>query len=243
MALFKMSKAIELAYMRQYSTIIDRINEIVETYYDPDNPLSIGRLVKALEAYSKQLQPWAKQIAKTYVNQVSVANLRDWMSLSTQIGKELKKSYQSGDPIFKLATQLQNEQVDLIVTIPKRMAERAQHFSRQWSQEGLRPAGLAAKIQSTNQVAEYVATRIARTEISKANATLTRARALSVGITHYEWVTAGDSIVRSSHRHMNGKICSYDDPPFVSAKEGHHHPGEIYNCRCYARPIIPSNRK
>lgn len=103
---------------------------------------------------------------------------------------------------------------------------------------GKRASEVAAELARTEEVTASRATLIARTEIAKANATLTTARAQFVGATHYIWRTAEDADVRDSHAAMEGKIFRFDDPPYVEG-EGNHGPGEIYNCRCYAEPIIP----
>ncbi|MCH2545980.1 MAG: minor capsid protein, partial [Alphaproteobacteria bacterium] len=48
--------------------------------------------------------------------------------------------------------------------------------------------------------------------------------------THYIWRTSGDEKVRAAHAANNGKIFAWDNPPDTS------HPGEDYNCRCWAEP-------
>lgn len=59
------------------------------------------------------------------------------------------------------------------------------------------------------------------------------------GVTRYKWVTRGDSKVRPLHQELNGKICFYNDPPIIDAKTGQRgNPGEVYNCRCFDRPVV-----
>ena len=48
--------------------------------------------------------------------------------------------------------------------------------------------------------------------------------------THYIWHTRGDDKVRSSHAVNDGKRFSWKNPPPTG------HPGEGYNCRCWAEP-------
>lgn len=238
MANFKPSARIERGYIRQMRGVMKEIQKIVDKYYDPAKPDDVKALTAALREYAEQLQPWARTVAKTYIKKINTANLLDWLSVSMELSDYFKRQYKAKNPVFEAAWKWQRAQVNLIVTIPRRMATRAQELARKWKTGGLRPETLARSIQQTAKVADFVATRIARTEISKAHSTLTRARATSVGITHYEWITAGDQIVRSAHRRMLGKICEFENPPFVSIQEGRHHPGEFPNCRCFARPII-----
>ena len=50
---------------------------------------------------------------------------------------------------------------------------------------------------------------------------------------YYIWRTVGDDKVRSAHAEREGKIFNWHVPP-----EGGH-PGEDYNCRCWAEPYRP----
>lgn len=53
-----------------------------------------------------------------------------------------------------------------------------------------------------------------------------------LGIEHYVWLSADDDRVRPGHAQRHGKIFASDEPP-----EGEQ-PGQAFNCRCYARPVI-----
>ena len=50
---------------------------------------------------------------------------------------------------------------------------------------------------------------------------------------YYIWRTVGDDRVRSKHAEREGEIFNWHVPP-----EGGH-PGEDYNCRCWAEPYEP----
>lgn len=74
---------------------------------------------------------------------------------------------------------------------------------------------------------------IARDQISKLNGQLTRIRQQEVGVTRYIWRTSLDERVRFTHRVKEGKTFSWDKPPIDTG-----HPGEDFQCRCYAEPIL-----
>lgn len=74
---------------------------------------------------------------------------------------------------------------------------------------------------------------IARDQVNKLNGQLTFLRQSELGITKYVWRTMQDERVRDSHRAKDGNEYSWDSPP---ADTGH--PGEDYNCRCYAEPVL-----
>lgn len=60
----------------------------------------------------------------------------------------------------------------------------------------------------------------------------------------YVWRTALDGDrVRKSHRLMEGVLVNWKDPPSpeqlaCEKNVGYYHAGNIWNCRCYASPII-----
>jgi SPP1 gp7 family putative phage head morphogenesis protein len=75
---------------------------------------------------------------------------------------------------------------------------------------------------------------IARDQVAKANAALVQQRQTLLGVDQYIWSTSKDERVRDSHKSKEGKKYSWDSPP---ADTGH--PGEDYQCRCVAIPILP----
>jgi uncharacterized protein with gpF-like domain len=50
----------------------------------------------------------------------------------------------------------------------------------------------------------------------------------------------GDADVRESHAEVDGEVFNWNNPPTLSDGETTH-PGEIYNCRCYAEPVLPED--
>lgn len=59
----------------------------------------------------------------------------------------------------------------------------------------------------------------------------------SMGFDKFIWRTITDGRERELHRHLNGRVFRYDDPPIIDLRTGQTGlPGEIYNCRCSAIP-------
>ena len=96
-------------------------------------------------------------------------------------------------------------------------------------------------------VSETRATFIARQETALMTVAFTKQQYANAGVNKYEWVTAGDHVVRGNrpddsgnHKVLHGKIFAWDAPPgaeHFSTKEPCH-PGEDYRCRCVAKPIV-----
>lgn len=97
---------------------------------------------------------------------------------------------------------------------------------------GLRVEELRAKLLAKGDIAASRAELIARDQTLKLTGAITKARQTSAGITSYTWNTSNDDRVRESHAELDGQVFRWDTPPSVG------HPGEDFQCRCVALPII-----
>ena len=90
---------------------------------------------------------------------------------------------------------------------------------------------------------------IARTETAKCKAAITKVRSEHVGIYWAKWVSSDDQRVRPSHHYMDGILFDMRHPPspeglakkagvYKGKVYGHYGPGNIFNCRCFARPLV-----
>jgi SPP1 gp7 family putative phage head morphogenesis protein len=61
-----------------------------------------------------------------------------------------------------------------------------------------------------------------------------------MGIKYFQWETREDDRVRNSHRVLNKKTFSFDDPP-KNTKGENILPGQEYGCRCVMIPVIKTN--
>lgn len=104
--------------------------------------------------------------------------------------------------------------------------------------EGKRAENLVKGIEHDFQVTESKAKFLARQETSLLMSQYREERYKSGGVQKYRWLTSGDSRVRGYHKRLNGKIFTWDNPPVVDATGRRAHPGQDYNCRCVAVPIV-----
>lgn len=80
---------------------------------------------------------------------------------------------------------------------------------------------------------------LARQETSILLSKMRETRYGNAGIFKYRWSTSKDSRVRDRHRHLDGGIFTFDNPPIVDLETGRKaNAGEDFNCRCVAIPII-----
>ncbi len=97
---------------------------------------------------------------------------------------------------------------------------------------GLRVEELRKQIQDRFDVSKSKADLLARDQTLKLNGAITQARQRNAGVEKYVWTTSGDERVREEHAALEGQVFSWDNPPPPG------HPGEDYQCRCTAFPIL-----
>jgi SPP1 gp7 family putative phage head morphogenesis protein len=113
--------------------------------------------------------------------------------------------------------------------------------------EGYRSDKLIPTIKKRYGVSVRKAKFLARNETSIFMSKYHEERYSEAGVTHYVWSTSHDSRVRPSpgthgsdnHRRLDGKVFAFSDPPYVDTiKMRRANPGQDYNCRCVAIPVL-----
>lgn len=132
------------------------------------------------------------------------------------------------------------ENVNLIQSIPKQFSKDVQ--SAVWSavSRGGDMATLSKTVRKNYGVTYRRAALIARTQVMMAKATMERVRRTELGITEAIWQHShAGKVPRPTHLAMNGKRFKVADGMYDSAEGRKVQPGELINCRCSSRSIIP----
>lgn len=132
-----------------------------------------------------------------------------------------------------------DSQTHLITSLPLDAARQIQAMALEVVVNGERYNQIAEAIMSVRDMTKASAERIARTEVARTSAGLTQVRAMSVGSPGYFWRTAEDGNVRPIHRRLANKFILWSKPPIAAANGTRAHAGCIYNCRCWAEPVLP----
>lgn len=104
---------------------------------------------------------------------------------------------------------------------------------------GGRAESLEDMIKRRKGVSRRKAKFLARQETKLLVAEYRKNRFKQEGVSQYRWSTVLDGRERELHRELNGRIFSWDEPPIIDASTGERgNPGEAYNCRCSAIPVI-----
>lgn len=193
---------------------------------------------------------WARQMTERMVTHQAVANARSWREAARQGGRgsQIYAGIQQElrGRVGARYRELVESNAQYISSLPQSVAAAFVSASATTARAGTR-----AKVTSGEALLDRVsrsrAMLLARTETAKAQAALTRARAEDLGLDWYVWRTSEDSRVRLSHRKMQGVIFRYDNPPSPETLAGektvgHYNAGEVFNCRCYAEPLLRLNQ-
>lgn len=233
---FKPSISAETQFARSLRKVAKVSGHIVEAHVDGHKLIQSKEMMEALTNYSKILDPWAKRQAAKMLEQVSRANKKAYAKKSEEMATLLQMNLVENG-VGQIAFALMNEQVGLIKSLPIRAGERAQKLALEAAINGTRADEIAEELARSGKVSESDAMRIARTEVARANASITEARASSVGASGYVWRTTMDGAERESHAKMNGKFVEYAKiPTLTDGTTGH--AGTFPNCRCYQDPVF-----
>ncbi len=241
---FAQARRADAGYGRNLRQVARQIEAIIRGLA-PDGVVDdLAGLTATLGRYGELLTPWARAVAGRMLEDVSRRDARAWAQHGREMGQSLRQEIEHA-PIGALLKSRLDDQVELITSLPREAAQRVHELTIEARSDSTRASEIARDILNSGDVTAARATLIARTETSRTAALLTETRAQHVGSTHYRWMTAGDADVRPSHRALHGKIFRWDEPPEVTEGEGRSariyrfNPGGIFNCRCWAYPLLP----
>jgi len=241
MATYKPSrKKIERRYYAALNRIAENVGQLVESYDVVNYPQRASTVRQQLEAYSAELREWARETGRVMVAAAEREDEKLWGKTARELSRNIRAKIDGVD-MSETRQILVAEQVELIQSIPTEAAERVSQLSLEALAGGSRGQSIERELLNTSDVTKARARLIARTETARATTQFTESRAQSVGSEEYIWRTAGDADVRLGHRAVANKTFRWDSPPAVKTGDRtyHHHPGEIFNCRCYPEPLIP----
>lgn len=100
---------------------------------------------------------------------------------------------------------------------------------------------IVKQIDKGNQHALSKAKFLARQETNLFLSAYREMRYRDAGVNKYRWKTvigSPDHPVRDTHKALDGKIFTWDNPPITDEKGSRNHPGQDFNCRCHAIPVV-----
>lgn len=233
-----MARRAESSYNSRLRQIAKQIDALVRGLAPNGEVKDVGVLVSALNSYAVLITPWARSVARYMLADVNQRNARAWKKIGTEMGRALRAEIAYA-PTGMLFSALQDEQVALITSLPRKAAQRVHDLTQEGMLQSRRAEDIAQDILATGRVTENRAKLIARTEVSRAASNLTQARAMFAGSQGYVWRTSMDADVRETHQEMEGVYVPWSTPPKTDKSLAPYHAGCGPNCRCYPDPVLP----
>lgn len=240
------TKSIETEFRKSLNYIVDLFIKICELSGDDQN-----EYIRRMDNFqnSNAYENFIYSAVRRMVTPLATKNFDTWRK-AARVGTRSKSIYDL--LMHEINTGLQNdiesqiiENAALIRTLPHDTALKVVRNIKDLTFKGERASTIAKFIRAeTDKHARASARLIARTEVSKTQTALTKARSENLGLRWYVWRTAQDgNRVRPSHRIMEGVLINWQDPPSPEELEGlpsvgRYHAGSIWNCRCYPEPLI-----
>ena len=244
--IWKRSKRIENEFLRSLEKLCNTFVKIAKATGSDQQ-----KYVNAMHNFQNSIEyeRYITSAVKRMVTPLGISNQRTWRMAAKKAakGKILYRSLveelrQDG---YRIMEGQIIENVSLIKTLPEDIANKIVRDIAEYALQGKRAESIERLIvDKTNKHSRASARLIARTEVSKTSTALTKARSEQLGIQWYVWRTALDgNRVRLSHQIMEGVLVNWNNPPSPEAlagekNVGHYHAGNIWNCRCYAEPLL-----
>lgn len=141
----------------------------------------------------------------------------------------------------RLLRQVSTRNAGLISSVPNVAVDRLSKIIRTGA--GRKGSTLQGEIEKAFKVSQSKASFWARDQTLKLHGDITQARHRQLGIDRYLWTDSGDERVRDIHGDLGarsdlGESFSYKDPPVISEDGRRGNPGDDFNCRCTAFPVL-----
>jgi SPP1 gp7 family putative phage head morphogenesis protein len=133
-----------------------------------------------------------------------------------------------------------NENVSLIKSIPQRYLSQVEGMVARSVSTGRDLGQLSKDLQEQLGVTKRRAALIARDQNAKATSAFTRVRQTELGIEEAIWVhSSAGKVPRPTHVKNDGKKYRVSEGWLDPAVDKRIFPGELINCRCFSRSVIP----
>jgi SPP1 gp7 family putative phage head morphogenesis protein len=209
--------AVKLSHMR-FKTKIDAILKKLSDV----QPSQVAEAVKSLPLFDSTLWKTEQLLQK------SVKNITVMPKLKDEERKKIAQGYTENlERYIKEWTEKE------VLSLRERVEKS--------TMEGNRYENMVKTIQSSYGVSASKAKFLARQETNLMLAEYNQTRYQSAGINEYVWacvVGSPNHPVRPMHKALEGKTFRFDQPPITDDKGSRNNPGQDYNCRCMAKPVI-----
>lgn len=229
------SRTGELQYVQALRGIMQGLTSAVLATLEPDLHFIAGTRLDVTSwglGVEERLRHFIEQLEDKVVpafDATASAVMRSAMATQT----ELLQSRPSPAGVSGIVSQAKFTNIELMIRAGETYADDISKVLDNPATWDFTVEELLAVLQERGDVAVRHAALIARDQVYKLNAGISRTLQINAGVESYWWRTCRDERVRKTHRANEGRTFHWSYPPAVTG-----HPGHDPNCRCLAVPIL-----
>ncbi len=248
---------LEAAYRSRLTKLIDEMNKSYKHWLEAAYKRNETRIVATdaspadalMDELSKLGKRWRKNFDKMAEKLAIYFSLSTANRTDTQLRKIMKDAgwtveFTMTQGMRDIKDAVVHENVALIKSIPAMYHAQVEGIVMRGITAGNDLAAIAPQLQKQFGSTKKRAALIARDQTNKANAVFNKVRMLEIGITQAQWVHShAGKVPRPTHAKAGrDKVVYniaegwYDPDPRVKR---HIHPGELINCRCISKALVP----
>lgn len=241
---------VEVAYRKSLREILNEIHadvlsEIVVEYsvYEAEIAQDINIALVMQKLFERMTGRWqcrlddlGLQVAKIFAKGATSHTERAMMQAFKRAGFTVR--FSMSERVEQETEGVIGENVGLIKSIGNQYLEDVQQSVWQAIKAGHDMHTLSKTLHTKYEISKRRADFIARDQNNKAKAVIERERRLEIGITKAIWQHSRvGKKPRISHVHANGKEFDIEQGMYIDGEWIQ--PGELINCRCTSRAVIP----
>ncbi len=232
--------------LAEYLPIIRKAIEVERNGMRKDDDNSLMNVIKDTfmnirTEFDKKVESFGlKNKLERLANLTRKLSIREWKRVVHKtLGINIIEDYYMGEFFSQNIKLWVENNVNLISTIPQNTLSDMMDIVNDGNTNGKSLTSIGKEIQEKYSIDKRHAQFIARDQIAKLNADITKTQQEGAGVSEYIWSTSKDQRVRDSHKKLDGKRFKWSDPPVVDEQTNRRaHPGQDYNCRCIALPVF-----
>lgn len=208
----------------------DGIKELFNSFRRFRVDFETSDIVKNMEKSTKNITKSLRNFSNR-LNKIAVKKF-----FLRRVPKEAFKELQISGISDQALEGIVQQKVELIKTIGSEYFDTIQVKIEDAIREGSNQTELAKILEDETKVERNRAKFWASDQLGKAYGEINEKNQRAAGFTKFIWRTQLDQRVRDTHIVLEGKEFLYDELPVVDGRQIK--PGEDYNCRCWAEPIL-----
>lgn len=244
---------VEMEYRRRMTVLLEQMHKSVmywiESKYRNNEPaiamdgptpsvqlrMTIGKLRKQ---WLKRFDQASRELAEYFAKDVSERSDAQLRSILKKSGISVKWRMTPAQRDIMEATVQAN--VSLIRSLPQEYMKNIEGAVMRSVQTGRDLGALSKELQEKFGVSKRRAALISRDQNNKATSAFQRARQQELGITEAVWMHShAGAEPRPTHVKMNGKKYDISEGMWDDDEKAYVWPGQLINCRCTSRSVIP----